>query len=509
MKFKKYILPAIALISASFFVTGCSDDDNNNVAKAVLASSKTLTFEGLSADPQIVTVYSDAPWVADVPEWITISPETGTGTTDVTISVTDNLRDGTLNNPRKATLAFHGDTKASCFNILIRQLGDNYRDLPVRQIKDIVNLEDEEYVIANNLLVAGKFEGGYMVTDDNGANNLFIATDKAATVGDKVNIKAQKMSELGLAVVNPDEFAVASSGNAVTYPTPVNITANVDTYISSARTYVTVSGILVGDQLNVDGSKNKVVAYKNVDIDLAALNGHFVELTGYYAGTASSSLNIEVVSTVDNGLAEIVYFTDDFEWFEPWSEQAPAGRTIETDDPDATAQQLGTNKVDGVSTYQALVAKGYGFSVICAASKSARKPEAQNYIQRNYIKFGLTGYYSRLELPAVVTEPEAGAKTILAFDWSTMRQNSGAIDPTKLVVIVKNGTDEVQFAVPEHGWEKGSKMVWIHAEIPLEGAKINKNTKITIGNCDEQWPDADARALRWFIDNIKLYTPLY
>ena len=34
----------------------------------------------------------------------------------------------------------------------------------------------------------------------------------------------------------------------------------------------------------------------------------------------------------DNGLNEIVYFMENFEWLEPWSVAGSAGRTVETDD---------------------------------------------------------------------------------------------------------------------------------------------------------------------------------
>ncbi len=36
--------------------------------------------------------------------------------------------------------------------------------------------------------------------------------------------------------------------------------------------------------------------------------------------------------------AQTVIFEEDFEWLEPWLSQKPAGQTVETDNPDATAQ---------------------------------------------------------------------------------------------------------------------------------------------------------------------------
>ena len=87
-----------------------------------------------------------------------------------------------------------------------------------------------------------------------------------------------------------------------------------------------------------------------------------------------------------------------------------------------------------------------------------------------------------------------------------MRQGTGVWDPTKLVVIVKNGDEEKQFEVPDHTYVTKGDYFWTNARIDLGTTLINKDTKITIRNSDEQWPPADgsAPALRWFLDNLKI-----
>lgn len=191
--------------------------------------------------------------------------------------------------------------------------------------------------------------------------------------------------------------------------------------------------------------------------------------------------------------AQVTVFEDDFEWLEPWSSQKPAGQTVETDNPDATAQQLGTNKVDEVSTYDALLAKGYEFIAVHADGKDERKPQAQAYLQRNYLKFGLTGYQTGLVLPALT----AGFDNVtLTFDWCSQRQGSGKWDPTKLVVMIGDKVVEV----PEYVREDNSAYSWVNTSVALGNLKAGD--KITIRNCDEQWPTASA--MRWFIDNIKV-----
>ena len=99
----------LALLLSMFLLWSCSDDEST-LSKAVLTSAKALNFEANGASEKIITVYADADWVTEVPEWVTVTPASGTGTMDVTISVTDNMRDGAIDNPREEALVFKGAT---------------------------------------------------------------------------------------------------------------------------------------------------------------------------------------------------------------------------------------------------------------------------------------------------------------------------------------------------------------------------------------------------------------
>jgi hypothetical protein len=60
MKISKNILfSTFAAILGVFAISSCKSD-NDNIAKAVLCSANTLTFEGQKAEGQMVTVYADA-----------------------------------------------------------------------------------------------------------------------------------------------------------------------------------------------------------------------------------------------------------------------------------------------------------------------------------------------------------------------------------------------------------------------------------------------------------------
>ena len=480
----------------------CSDDDGPVSAKAVLASASSLTFEGVSAAPQTIVVTSDADWYSEAPENITVTPSTGhAGQTEVTIAITDNMRDGALDNPKEFEVIFRGNTKKSIATVKIFQGGDKYRGIADYSIAELVTAPDNAAVVMPGLTFASKLNAGAIAT--NGQDFVYVSGNpEGVEVGATGTVKGSKYTNAaGVPYVASDEFAATGTAT-VTPGTPEDFTANFDTFTSDVVKYVSVQGHITTGKLFVEGKSGSLeVVDAPAGFDLTTLSDHVVKLTGYYAGKDGSNHTLYLTEAEDLGLFQIVYWGDDFEWLEPWSSQKPAGRTVEDNNSDATAQQLGTNKVDDVSTYDAFLARGYNFVTAHDEAKAAREAKAQIYLQRNYLKFGLTGYQSGIKLPPITTVPE-GAKVTINFDWSVQRQTSGVFDKTKLVVIVKNGTAESQFEVPAHDFKDNDAYRWIPVSIELTGVKIDKDTQITIRNCDDQW--GTAPALRYHIDNIKI-----
>ena len=486
----------LALVGFSF--TSCKDDEPK-MAKAVLASVFSLNYDVQGNEAQEIRVVSDATWEVDAPDWVTVTPTTGTGDTYVTIAVTDNLDGGAPARPRRGEVVFHGNTVASQAVVAIIQTGNKFRDLAPVTATEFYAAADGDAVIVNDLTVVTVTADGFAATD--GTMNVVAYTAEKPAVGATIAAYGEKYTDKnGMAALTCDKFTVG--GKAATVPAPVDITDKLDSYTSATRTYVTLTGLLDNAKnINVEGATNKgAVIEWSSDINIDALASHNVTVEAFYAGTQAPAVNLVVAKVQDNGLAENVFFFEDFEWLEPWSSQKPAGRTVEDNNPDATAQQLGTNKVDDVSTYDALLAKGYEFPVCCHSSKDPREPKAQVYLQRNYLKFGLTGYYSGLKFTVKPGDNlKEGMKSYISFDWSSQRRGSGLFDPTKLVVIV----DDVVFEVPEHGVGENENYRWINARIEL-GDVVKNGSTVVIRNCDDQWPCADNEALRWFIDNIKI-----
>lgn len=490
-------------IFALLGILGCTlaacDDDDVSIAKAVLASAPSLSFDATSATPQTILVYADADWYSEAPDYVTVTPATGhAGTTEVTVSVTDNVRDGAIDNPRQFDILFRGDTKKSIATVTVFQDGDTYRDVAESTIAQVNATADKNPVVMSPITLAYNLKSGQLITD--GTDFAYITgkpegLETVGTVGTLFGIK--NSDDNGLPYVQAEVFNASGSGE-FTPGTPVDITAEIDTYAPTTMTYVSVTGHMVGASLIVADQELPVTVFDaEKSINMAEMDSHSIVLTGYFAGKTKQSLRLIATAVEDLGLYEIVYFRDDFEWLEPWAAGANVGQTVETDDLDATATALTSIKADVEGTemtcYDYIESRGYTF----VYDKNDNK---RIYLQRNYLKFGKTGNHAGLTLPSITTVPE-GENAILTFDWCPMRQGSGKIDPVNLYVKVENGSDVKQFDIPECGWENGHKLEWIKATVDLSGVTIDKNTKITISQT--QWEVGTAN--RWFLDNIKLF----
>ncbi len=497
MRFLKYSSRALFLMALLFVIGSCQEEEGTTLSQAVLASASALNFEGTDSAPQIITVYADAEWVSEVPEWITISPTSGSGVMDVTVSVNDNIRDGALDNPRKEVVVFKGETLASRAEVIVMQAGDKYRDVRDYTLQELVALEDETVVSVSDVMVMAVTSAGFIISDEQNVHNAYVLSETTVNIGDKVSILGDKASNSqSLAIIEADQTEIVSTGGSVTYPEAKDVTDGVDTYNATSREFIVVSGIMNGSNVSVSGANYTVsITDAPSSLDLEALNGHRVVVKGYFDGLAAPVIKILVAEIQDNGIAKDIYFFEDFEWLDPWSVVGNAGQTVETDNLSATAPQIPTPKIDGVSALDALLEKGYEFLRV-----TTKTPGECIYLQQNYLKFGKTSYQAGIILPNLAEDIPSSASPVMSFDWCPMRQGSGKIDPVNLIVIITNGTDEVTFDIPEAGFEDGHRLEWIRAEVDLSGITITKETKITIRQTN--WQIATAN--RYFLDNIEI-----
>lgn len=496
MRLLKYTYRTL-ILTALLFAFGSCEEEGSSLSQAVLASASSLNFEGTGSAPQTITVYADAEWLSEVPEWITVSPTSGSGVMDVTISVTDNMRGGALDNPRKAVVVFRGGTLASRAEVTVMQAGDKYRDVKDYTMQELVALDDETVVSVPDVTVMAITAVGFIVSDEQNIHNAYVLSETGVNVGDKVSILGDKASNSqSLAMIEADQVEIVSTAGSVTYPEAEDITDRLDTYNGTSREYIAVSGVMSAGNVAVAGANYTVsITDAPSTLNLEALNGHRVVVKGYFDGLAAPVVKVIAAEIQDNGIAKDIYFFEDFEWLDPWSVVGSAGQTVETDNLSATAPQLPTPKIDGVSALDALLEKGYEFLRV-----TTKTPGECIYLQRNYLKFGKTSYQAGIILPKLAEDVPSSATPVMSFNWCPMRQGSGVIDPVNLIVIITNGTNEVTFDIPEAGFENGHRLEWIRAEVDLSGVPITKETQITIRQTNWQLPTAN----RYFLDNIEI-----
>lgn len=294
-------LAALSLVAMAGAITSC--DESDNVAKAVMASANALTFPGEEASEQIITVYSDAEWTADVPEWVTIDPSTGSGTTDVTVSVNANMRDGALDNPRRSELVFHGKTLMSRATVIVNQSGDKFRDVKNFTISEVASSDDETVVIVPTAQVAALTSKGFVATD--GSSAVYVLSSEEVAVGDAVEIWGTKGADKELPAITNADKVIVSSNSAVSYPSAKDITSEIDTYKAESREFIQVSGLLKGSSLKLDGEHTVSVAVLDAhsSLEIAQLNNHNVVLYGYFAGLVSNTINVIAAKFDDKGAA--------------------------------------------------------------------------------------------------------------------------------------------------------------------------------------------------------------
>ncbi|MFA6795800.1 MAG: hypothetical protein WCR50_09940, partial [Proteiniphilum sp.] len=68
MRFFRYTYTTLLFVALLLSFGSC-EEEQSTLSKAVLASASSLNFEGIGSTQQIITVYADADWLTEVPEW--------------------------------------------------------------------------------------------------------------------------------------------------------------------------------------------------------------------------------------------------------------------------------------------------------------------------------------------------------------------------------------------------------------------------------------------------------
>ncbi len=492
---------ALGLFLASVALVGCKEEIDP-AANAVQTESPTVTFAATNAPEQVVPVYADGEWVADCEaDWVTISPMSGNGAVDVTVSVTDNLAsDGTVDAPRQALVIFRGKYIERQGELTVYQKGDNYRDAKEMSIADAAVLEDGKFVKIPEAQIVAAAADGIVVKD---ASALMFVTYKGdVKVGDKVYVAGEKVTKNGIASINAGQVDVLSSSE-VSHPTPVDLITNLDPANADKVLYVTVEAGLLGRNLQFETSLPVSVTLLDPaagGVDLDAVNMHNVKIEAYFVGLNGTTVNLVVTSVEDLGINDDLkaYFFDDFSWMksylDAYAETAtPVGDAVGTDNSSAEAPNLRTS--GGLAgLLDEFLARGY---------EDLNQGAKVIYPQTYYWKFGKTSNHGGIRLPKMELEGGELINAELDFDWSPHMTGSGNIDKVSIVVELEgagmfdNGT-KISDPFP-HSLEKGN-LEWHHVNVLLKG--VNNTTRIVVRPMDFAAADPDQQ--RWHFDNVKV-----
>lgn len=150
-----------------------------------------------------------------------------------------------------------------------------------------------------DVLVTGVTLKSYVITDATGSILVFANTDPKVKVGDKINVTGTTGKHNGLMQITTPTATVVSSGNAVSYPAPLELTeAKMKEDAPTAVTYVSFTGTVKksGNFYNIF-----VGSYTAKDLSCSYYTGNMegfvgsdIKVEGWYVG---GNPNYQVVAT--------------------------------------------------------------------------------------------------------------------------------------------------------------------------------------------------------------------
>ena len=476
--FKNLYRSALVAVAGVLALASCQPEESP-LARAIMTSVSGLQFAATGAEPQTITVYSDADWTVEAPEWVTVDVVSGTRTMDVTVSVGDNLRDGALDNPKKDTIVFKGYNLLATAYVIVSQDGDKYRDVVPATISEVLSMKDEEVVVLDDVAVVALSSDGFVVNDGN--ESVFVSCTEPVTVGDCVDVRGSKGTMNGVPAVTICDDLKIERNFAVVYPLVNDITATIDTYAPSKLEYVELAGSLDGVNVLVEGATKVGALLAHSSVDLAALNGHNLIVRGFSFGATASLVNIIPVEIEDLGVNEIIYFTDNFDWVAELADAAGAGDSMGVDGDDSAK-----NAYTSVEGFAELLAS-QGYEDLFPSSKTI-------YLQKNYLKFSKGSNVNGIRFPAVAYG--GTTNVVLTFDWG-VHVGSGGQDETELMIEIEgNGVvDRTNFTHTAGEW------VWQTETVTISG--IDDNSRIVLKPTTFVG-EVSSGYYRWYLDNIKI-----
>lgn len=500
MKIFKNILRLCAAAIIALPMAGCGQDEL--VKPSALLSESSLTFEAIGAESQTLTIASDESWFIDVDaDWITVDPMSGTNTVDVTVTVTDNVKNGAMDAPREGTLTI-ANNRGYSIRTVIYQEGDNYLGVEEMPISKIFTLDDGLFAKVAEAQVVALTSDGFVATDESAS--IYVSYKGEIAIGDKVSLAGEKVTLYGNAALEAGGVTVKSNAE-VTRPEPVDLLSNLDPSKANVVTYVTVEAGLLGYELKFEQSLP--VAIKLLDpragvVDIESVNMHNISVKAYVLGLSDGELTLAVTDVQDNGINDSLnaYFYDDFSWMKSYIDASGVRVDDSVGDNNSGGEAPNLRSNDALSgLLKALTDKGY---------EDLNPNSKVIYAQKYYWKFGKTSTATvnnnnGMILPKQDFKGDELINVDLDFDWAAHMTGSGNIDKVQIVVeltgkgFFDNGT---QISDPFVTTQEKGHLEWQHATVTAKG--VNNTTRFIIRPAEYASVTPDQQ--RWHLDNIKI-----
>ena len=500
MKIFKNILRLCAAAIIALPMAGCGQDEL--VKPSALLSESSLTFEAIGAESQTLTIASDESWFIDVDaDWITVDPMSGTNTVDVTVTVTDNVKNGAMDAPREGTLTI-ANNRGYSIRTVIYQEGDNYLGVEEMPISKIFTLDDGLFAKVAEAQVVALTSDGFVATDESAS--IYVSYKGEIAIGDKVSLAGEKVTLYGNAALEAGGVTVKSNAE-VTRPEPVDLLSNLDPSKANVVTYVTVEAGLLGHELKFEQSLP--VAIKLLDpragvVDIESVNMHNISVKAYVLGLSDGELTLAVTDVQDNGINDSLnaYFYDDFSWMKSYFDASGVRVDDSAGDNNSGGEAPNLRSNDALSgLLKALTDKGY---------EDLNPNSKVIYAQKYYWKFGKTSTATvnnnnGMILPKQDFKGDELINVDLDFDWAAHMTGSGNIDKVQIVVeltgkgFFDNGT---QISDPFVTTQEKGHLEWQHATVTAKG--VNNTTRFIIRPAEYASVTPDQQ--RWHLDNIKI-----
>lgn len=500
MKIFKNILRLCAAAIIALPMAGCGQDEL--VKPSALLSESSLTFEAIGAESQTLTIASDESWFIDVDaDWITVDPMSGTNTVDVTVTVTDNVKNGAMDAPREGTLTI-ANNRGYSIRTVIYQEGDNYLGVEEMPISKIFTLDDGLFAKVAEAQVVALTSDGFVATDESAS--IYVSYKGEIAIGDKVSLAGEKVTLYGNAALEAGGVTVKSNAE-VTRPEPVDLLSNLDPSKANVVTYVTVEAGLLGHELKFEQSLP--VAIKLLDpragvVDIESVNMHNISVKAYVLGLSDGELTLAATDVQDNGINDSLnaYFYDDFSWMKSYIDASGVRVDDSVGDNNSGGEAPNLRSNDALSgLLKALTDKGY---------EDLNPNSKVIYAQKYYWKFGKTSTATvnnnnGMILPKQDFKGDELINVDLDFDWAAHMTGSGNIDKVQIVVeltgkgFFDNGT---QISDPFVTTQEKGHLEWQHATVTAKG--VNNTTRFIIRPAEYASVTPDQQ--RWHLDNIKI-----